>query len=102
MQCRKSLTEFCFMGTFNDIASQPTSCERVKCPKTTVNEHVTLAVIDEGRVVQIPYTCISETTGRKLEKELNESAAGESFFVLCDIRKEQDLKVQHNFASQMS
>ena len=41
-----------------------------------------------------PISClISEATGRKLEKELNENGVGESFFISCDIRKEQDLKV---------
>lgn len=36
----------------------------------------------------------SDGAGRKLEEELNEKGPGESFFIPCDIRKEQDLKVE--------
>lgn len=44
---------------------------------------------------------VSEATGRKLQQELNENGVGESFFIACDIRKEQDLKV-NDLTSQMS
>jgi NAD(P)-dependent dehydrogenase (short-subunit alcohol dehydrogenase family) len=35
---------------------------------------------------------ILEAIGKKLEQELNDKGPGESFFIACDIRKEDDLK----------
>ncbi|CAB4017682.1 17-beta-hydroxysteroid dehydrogenase 14-like [Paramuricea clavata] len=55
-----------------------------------IGEGIVREFVKEGS--KVVFCARGEAIGRKLEQELNEKGPGESFFIACDIRKEDDLK----------